>query len=71
MCRGGAAALPRSLIGDALLVHGLRVEDILTGTRTQGHKLTPFAQVNGLTLTYPPEAPPLPSAVILGETPSP
>ena len=61
----------RSLIGDALLLHGLRVEDILTGTRTQGHKLTPFAQVNGLTLTYPPEAPSLPSAVILGETLSP
>ena len=50
----------RSLIGDALLVHGLRVEDILTGTRTQGHKLTPFARVNGLTITYPPEASSLP-----------
>ncbi len=51
----------RSLIGDALLVHGLRVEDILSGTRTQVHKLTPFARVNGLIVTYPPEAPPLPS----------
>jgi len=50
----------RSLIGDALLVHGLRVEDILSNTRTQVHKLTPFARVNGLTVTYPSEAPPLP-----------
>ncbi len=51
----------RSLIGDALLVHGLRVEDILSETRTQVHRLTPFARVNGLIVTYPSEAPPLPS----------
>jgi uncharacterized protein (DUF488 family) len=50
----------RSLIGDALLVHGLRVEDIISATRTQVHKLTPFARVSGPILTYPPEAPPLP-----------
>ena len=49
----------RSLIGDALLVHGLRAEDILSRTRTQVHKLTPFARVNGLTVTYPSEVPPL------------
>jgi uncharacterized protein (DUF488 family) len=49
----------RSLIGDALLVHGIRVEDIISGTRTQVRRLTPFARVNGLTLTYPPEAVPL------------
>ena len=44
----------RSLIGDALLVHGLRVEDILGDTRTQVHQLTRFARVDGLTITYPP-----------------
>lgn len=57
----------RSLIGDALLVHGLRVEDILGGTRTQPHKLTPFASVNGLTITYPPRGHPERKNVILSE----
>jgi uncharacterized protein (DUF488 family) len=59
-----AEALPwrchRSLIGDALLVRGLRVEDILNHARTQEHQLTRFARVDGLTITYPPEAPRLP-----------
>ena len=59
----------RSLIGDALLVHGLRVEDILSGTRTQVHKLTPFARVNGLTLTYPSAAPPLPQLELQDSAP--
>jgi uncharacterized protein (DUF488 family) len=45
----------RSLIGDALLVHGFAVEDIISGRSTQAHKLTPFARVSGLTITYPPE----------------
>ncbi|HEX4591102.1 MAG TPA: DUF488 domain-containing protein [Gemmataceae bacterium] len=45
----------RSLIADALVVHGLRVEDILSQTRAQEHKLTPWARVEGTTLTYPPE----------------
>lgn len=43
----------RSLIGDALLVHGVRVEEILSPARTQAHKLTSFAKVEGLRLTYP------------------
>ena len=43
----------RSLIGDALTIRGMRVEDIMTPTRRQLHKLTPFAQVRKGALTYP------------------
>ena len=46
----------RSLIADALLVHGVRVEHITSATRRQEHKLTPFARVEGTWITYPPEA---------------
>jgi uncharacterized protein (DUF488 family) len=46
----------RSLIGDALLVHGVRVEDIISEKRAEPHKLTPWARVSGTMLTYPPEA---------------
>jgi uncharacterized protein (DUF488 family) len=45
----------RSLIGDALLVRGVGVEDITTPTRRTPHKLTPFAKVRGKTVTYPTE----------------
>ncbi|HXT41102.1 MAG TPA: DUF488 domain-containing protein [Candidatus Angelobacter sp.] len=43
----------RSLIADALLVRGIRTEDILSPTRRQVHTLTPFAKVRGTTITYP------------------
>jgi uncharacterized protein (DUF488 family) len=46
----------RSLIADALSVRGIRVEHILTATRRQIHALTPFANVQGTTILYPPEA---------------
>ena len=46
----------RSLIADALLVHDLRVEEIISKTRRQDHALTAFAHVSGTTITYPPEA---------------
>jgi uncharacterized protein (DUF488 family) len=46
----------RSLIADALVVRGIRVEDIFTATRTQPHVLKPFARVEGTRITYPPEA---------------
>ena len=46
----------RSLIADALVVHGLRVEEIIDRTRCQTHALTPFAKVNGTAITYPPSA---------------
>jgi uncharacterized protein (DUF488 family) len=46
----------RSLIADALLVRGIRTEDIMSATRRQVHTLTPFAKVRGTTITYPAEA---------------
>ena len=48
----------RSLIADALLVHGIRTEDIMSPTRRQVHTLTPFAKVRGITITYPAEVSP-------------
>jgi len=47
----------RSLIADALLVRGIRTEDILSVARRQVHTLTPFAKVRGTVITYPSEAP--------------
>ncbi len=47
----------RSLIADALVVHGVYVEEIISEKRLQAHKLTPFAKVEGLVITYPPEDP--------------
>ena len=44
----------RSLIADALLVRGIRTEDIMSPTRRQVHTLTPFAKVRGTTITYLP-----------------
>jgi uncharacterized protein (DUF488 family) len=55
-----AEALPwrchRSLIADALLVRGIRTEDIMSPNRRQVHTLTPFAHVQGATITYPADA---------------
>ncbi|MCB1626010.1 MAG: DUF488 domain-containing protein [Pseudomonadales bacterium] len=48
----------RSLIADALLVHGIRVEEIASASRTQKRELTPFANVRGSTVTYPLEQSP-------------
>ena len=45
----------RSLIGDALLVRGVRVEDIMSPTSIKPHTLTRFAQVDGTRVWYPPE----------------
>ncbi len=49
----------RSLIGDALTVRGIRVEDIMSPTRRQIHTLTSFAKVCGIEVTYPAEELPL------------
>ena len=46
----------RSLIADALLVRGIRSEDIMGPDRRQVHTLTPFAHVQGTTITYPADA---------------
>ncbi len=43
----------RSLISDALMVRGVAVEEIVSETRRQPHRLTPFARVDGTSLTYP------------------
>lgn len=43
----------RSLIGDALLVHGIEVQDIYSLTSCKLHTLTPFAKVHEKTITYP------------------
>ena len=47
----------RSLIADALVVHGMRVEEIINASRRQVHTLTPFAQVDGTLITYPLQVP--------------
>jgi uncharacterized protein (DUF488 family) len=44
----------RSLIGDALLVRGVRVEDIMGPGKRKPHTLTAFAHVDGMQITYPP-----------------
>jgi uncharacterized protein (DUF488 family) len=44
----------RSLIADALTVHGIRAEEIINATRLQVHKVTSFARLNGVVITYPP-----------------
>ena len=46
----------RSLIGDALLVRGVRVEDIIGAKGRKPHILTAFAHVDGVRITYPPTA---------------
>lgn len=44
----------RSLIADALVVHGICAEEIINTTRRQAHGLTSFAKVEGTAITYPP-----------------
>jgi uncharacterized protein (DUF488 family) len=48
----------RSLVADALLVRGVQVDDIIDARQRRPHKLTPFAHVEGLRITYPPEPDP-------------
>ena len=43
----------RSLIADALLVHGIATCEIVSPNRLQPHKLTPFARVQDERITYP------------------
>ena len=45
----------RSLIGDAVLIRGIRTEDIMSPISRRLHVLTPFAKVRGTTITYPSE----------------
>src|SRR6202166_2211 len=43
----------RSLIADALVVRGIRVEEIIGGKGSRVHVLTSFARVRGKRITYP------------------
>ena len=43
----------RSLIGDALVVRGIHVEDIMNEKSAKPHDITPWAKVNGFSITYP------------------
>jgi hypothetical protein len=45
----------RSLVADALVVRGVPVVEILSASSHRMHTLTPFAQVDGTRITYPPE----------------
>jgi uncharacterized protein (DUF488 family) len=52
----------RSLIGDALTVRGIQVEDIMTVKSRKLHTLTPFARVEGEHIVYDRESDELPFA---------
>lgn len=43
----------RSLVGDALLVRGVQVSDIMNETTVKDHILTSFAVTDGTHITYP------------------
>jgi len=45
----------RSLVADALEVHGITAIEILSEKNARLHKLTPFARIDGTTVTYPAE----------------
>lgn len=45
----------RSMVGDALVVRGVQVLDIMTSTSVKPHTLTSFASVDGMRVFYPPE----------------
>ena len=45
----------RSLISDALTVRKIRVKHIVSATRAQTHKITPFALIRAARITYPDE----------------
>jgi uncharacterized protein (DUF488 family) len=47
----------RSLIADALVIRGIRVEEMVSATRRRTHRLTSFAKVDGTTITYPFQEP--------------
>lgn len=45
----------RSMVADALAVRGVPAQHIIGKGKTRPHTLTPFAQVDGRRITYPPE----------------
>jgi len=46
----------RSLIGDALVARGARVEHIISSNERKLHVMTPWAQTDGLKIFYPSQA---------------
>jgi uncharacterized protein (DUF488 family) len=47
----------RSLVADALVVRDIQVLDIVGTSAPRPHKLTPFARVRGMRITYPNDKP--------------
>jgi uncharacterized protein (DUF488 family) len=47
----------RSLVADALVVRGIQILDIVSASPPRPHKLTPFARVRGMRITYPNDKP--------------
>ena len=45
----------RSLVADALVTRDVPVVEIFSDAKYRAHKLTPFAEVRGTAITYPPE----------------
>lgn len=45
----------RSLVADALDVRGVPVIEILSERDYRPHELTPFARIEGASITYPPD----------------
>lgn len=45
----------RSLVADALNVRGVPTIEIMSASDYRPHKLTPFARVDGTSITYPPD----------------
>lgn len=45
----------RSMVADALAIRAVAVEHIINKGKRRAHTLTPFAHVEGTTITYPPE----------------
>ena len=44
----------RSLIADALVLRGLRVEHVIGAQQRKRHVITPWARTDGLQIVYPP-----------------
>jgi len=47
----------RSLLADALYARGVLVQHVVGRGRTRPHRVTPFARIEGRSVTYPPAAP--------------
>ncbi len=45
----------RSLVADALVARGVPVEHVVSSRSVTAHKLTPFARVEGTSVSYPPD----------------